>query len=233
MTIVLRGTTAHAYYARMRRALLLAMLVIAPRIASAHFHLDAPPAEYTQTSVGDPQKSAPCGPVTEGGTETGQITTVEPGGSFTLTITETVTHPGHYRVAIAQTEADLPPEPTVTAGTTACGSVPIDANPSLPVLADGVFRHTSKFTGPQTTQIQLPAGMTCTNCVVQVLEFMSNHTAPCFYHHCAIVNVGTASPDAGVGNPGGGDSGGCSSTSAASPLMLIALLGLRRRRRRA
>jgi hypothetical protein len=214
----------------MRHAVLLALLLV-PSIASAHFHLDAPPAEYTQTSLGDPQKTAPCGPVGEGGTDTGMVTTVMTGTSFTLKITETVTHPGHYRVAIAQTEADLPPEPAVTPGSTACGSVPIDPNPSLPVLADGVFVHTSKFSGPQTTQIQLPPGMTCTNCVVQVLEFMSNHTAPCFYHHCAIVNVTDNVVDAGVDNPGHGADGSCSATGSASPLVLIALIALLRRRR--
>jgi hypothetical protein len=58
---------------------------------------------------------------------------------MTVTITETIAHPGHYRVAIAQDEAGLPAEPIVTAGTTQCGSAPIDPNPSLPVLADGVF----------------------------------------------------------------------------------------------
>ena len=185
---------------------------------------------YTQTSLGDPQKSAPCGPVGEGGTDTGMVTTVMTGTSFTLKITETVPHPGHYRVAIAQTEADLPPEPAVTPGTTQCGSVPIDSNPSLPVLADGVFVHTSSFGAPQTTQIQLPAGMTCTNCVVQVLEFMSNHAAPCFYHHCAIVNVTTNPVDAGVDQPGS-DGGSCSSTGTSSPWVALALLALWRRRR--
>jgi uncharacterized protein (TIGR03382 family) len=213
----------------MSRAVTLALLLV-PGIASAHFHLDAPPAEYTQTSLGDPQKSAPCGPVGEGGTETGMITSVMTGTSFTLKITETVTHPGHYRIAIAQTEADLPPEPAVTPGSTACGSVPIDPNPSLPVLADGVFVHTKAFTGPQTTQIQLPAGMTCTNCVVQVLEFMSNHAAPCFYHHCAIVNVTDNPTDAGVDGHGA-DGGSCSSTGSSSPWIAFALLALCRRRR--
>jgi hypothetical protein len=216
----------------MRRAVLLALLLM-PGLASAHFHLDAPPAEYTQTATGDPQKSFPCGPVTEGGTATNQVTTVMPGSSFTLTITETVAHPGHYRVAIAPTEAELPPEPAVTPGSTACGSVPIDQNPTLPILADGVFVHTSSFGGPQTTQIQLPSGMTCTNCVVQVLEFMSNHAAPCFYHHCAIVNVSNNAPDAGVDGSGpDGSCGGCGASGSASPLVAFVLVALCGRRRR-
>lgn len=215
----------------MRRLLLLAVLCL-PATASAHFHLDKPEAAYVQSSLGDPQKTGPCGPVGEGGTPTDKVTTVMAGGTMTVTVTETITHPGHYRVAIAQDEAGLPAEPMVTAGTTQCGSAPIDPNPSLPVLADGVFKHTSAFSGAQTVEVPIPAGMNCTNCVVQVLEFMSNHPAPCYYHHCAIVNVTTGAVptgDAGVGTPAS-DDGGCNSSGHASPLVLIALLLLRRRR---
>lgn len=210
----------------MRRILLAALLCV-PATASAHFHLDKPDAAYVQSSLGDPQKNGPCGPVTDGGTPTGMVTNVTPGGTMTLTITETVAHPGHYRVAIAQDESGLPAEPIVTPGATQCGSIPIDPNPSLPVLADGVFVHTSAFSGPQTTEIPIPAGMTCTNCVVQVLEFMSSHGAPCYYHHCAIVNVTT---DAAPDPTPPADDGGCNSSGHASPLVLIALVLLRRRR---
>lgn len=213
----------------MRRLLLLAALCV-PATARAHFHLDKPDAAYVQSSLGDPQKSGPCGPVDEGGTPTGLVTNVMPGGTMTVTITETVPHPGHYRVAIAQDEAGLPAEPMVTAGATQCGSAPIDPNPSLPVLADGIFLHTSAFSGPQTFEVPIPAGMTCTNCVVQVLEFMSSHAAPCYYHHCAIVNVTTDATPTEPGEPA--DDGGCNSSGHASPLVLIALLALRRRRRR-
>jgi uncharacterized protein (TIGR03382 family) len=69
--------------------------------------------------------------------------------------------------------------------------------------------------------------MNCTNCVVQVLEFMSNHAAPCYYHHCAIVNV---SPNAAPEPTEPADDGGCNTSGTASPLALIALLLLRRRR---
>lgn len=221
----------------MRRLLLAAALCV-PTTASAHFRLDAPASQYTQSaSYGDPQKNEPRGPVAEGGTETNKLTTVQSGGKLTLTITETIMHPGHYRVAIAQNEAGLPPAPPVTkVGNDACGSVPIDMNPQLPLLADGIFAHTTKFTGPQTAEIQLPGGYTCDNCVVQVVEYMSNHAAPCFYYHCAKVSVtnGPAS-DAGVDptDPGSSDSG-CSTTGkGASPaLLLLALVALRRRRSR-
>jgi hypothetical protein len=221
----------------MRRIVLLIALTI-PTTASAHFKLVTPEGAYTQSSLGDPQKGGPCGPTGDGGTATDKVTTVMAGSMLTLSLNETVFHPGHYRVSIAQDEAGLPAVPMVTTGASQCGSVPIAQNPTLPVLADGVLVHTSQFSGQQTAQIQLPAGMTCNNCVVQVVEFMSNHPAPCFYYHCARVNVTTtgAQPDAGVGgdagtDPGGG--GGCNSgrgTGAGAALLLLALLGRRRRR---
>jgi len=128
----------------------------------------------------------------------------------------------------------LPPEPTVTAGAGfACGSVPIETNPQFPVLADGLFVHTSSFNGvQQTAQVQLPAGMTCPNCVLQVIEFMGDHglnnPGGCFYHHCSIVNITADGPDAGVaqgddaGTTGSHAHGGCD--AGGSPSALLALL---------
>jgi hypothetical protein len=220
----------------MRRIVLL-LAVALPTTASAHFKLVAPEAQYTQTSLGDPQKTGPCGPTGDGGTPTNKVTTVAAGSTLTLTVSETIYHPGHYRVAIAQDEAGLPAVPAVTTGTTACGSVPIVQNPTLPILADGMFVHSSPFSGPQTAQIPIPADLTCNNCVLQVVEFMSDHAAPCFYYHCAIVTVSSAgaAPDAGVSDGHGEADGGCSSgrgVDAGAALLLLALVGARRRARR-
>jgi hypothetical protein len=66
---------------------------------------------------------------------------------------------------------------------------PIAATPTMPILADGLFTTLTAAQGEAVQQIQLPAGYECTNCVVQVLEFMSNHAAPCFYYHCAAVTI--------------------------------------------
>ena len=214
--------------------------------AEAHFKLNAPASMTQQNTNGDPQKTAPCGGA---GTATNAVTTVQSGSMLTVTIAETVFHPGHYRVAIAQNETGLPPPPTVTpGGGDPCNSVPIAQNPMLPVLADGVFPHTQSFSSPQTTQIQLPAGYTCDNCVVQVLQYMKNHAAPCFYYHCAKVSItagNTPPPDAGMmagddagtgGGGGGGDGGGgCQtgrSTASGTPRGLAVLALVTRRRRR-
>lgn len=244
----------------------LGLSVLGTGTAEAHFMLVAPDAYSKQDAdpYGSPQKAPPCGltdPVTPSQL-TGLVTNYVAGQKITLTIDEKIPHPGWYRVAIAKDQASLPAEPPVTAGSTACGSTTIDPNPQLPLLADGLFQHTSAFTSPQTAQIQLPPGFTCQNCVLQVIEWMSNHglnnPGGCFYHHCATVNItaaagtdgGSGTPDAGGsgtddagtggGGGGGGQSTGCSYHPAAGSLPEIAsvlsALGiglLLRRRRRA
>ena len=231
------------------RAALVASCFVAAAPAEAHFKLDSPASRSQQDGLGGPQKSSPCGEsdVTQGAddsTPTNVVVELKAGGTVTVSITEMITHPGHYRVALAPDMASLPPEPTVTPGTGfQCGSVPVDANPQPPVLADGLFTHTKSFNGvQQTAQVQLPAGMTCDHCVLQVIEFMGDHDlntpGGCFYHHCSIVNITADGPDAGAG--GGGDAGtstgthhgGCDAGGSSSALLAL-LIGaslIRRRR---
>ncbi len=219
------------------RIALVASCILAAVPADAHFTLNSPASRSVQDALGGPQKSSPCGEsdVTQGSddsTPTNIVVDLKAGGTVTVSITETVTHPGHYRVALAPDMASLPPEPTVTPGTGfACGSAPIDANPQLPVLADGLFVHTSSFNSvPQTAQVHLPPGMTCTNCVLQVIEFMGDHglnnPGGCFYHHCSIVNITADGPDAGAtggdaGTTSGTHHGGCDVGGPSSGLLAL------------
>ena len=168
----------------------LGAIALLPASASAHFVLEAPAAAFSQNALGDPQKVGPCGD-DGSATPTGEVITVQAGEMLTITINETVFHPGHYRIAIAEDASQLPEPPPVTpGGGDDCASVPIDPAPVLPLLADGVFAHDASFNGvSQTIDIPIPADFTCTNCTLQVLEYMREHGAPCFYHHCATVNV--------------------------------------------
>jgi MYXO-CTERM domain-containing protein len=221
-----------------------------PAVAKAHFVLSSPASWANQDTSGGPQKSAPCGQADPGtpAVVTGAVTTFHPGDTVTITLTETVFHPGHYRVALADTQAQLPADPPVTAGGSACGSTVIQNPPVFPVLADGMLVHTAQLSGPQTFTVTLPAGMTCTKCTLQVEEFMSSHPlnipGGCFYHHCADISIQAA----GTGNDAGTDAGtqavpfdngcGCSVAHHGSPLVpllltLPVLLGVLRRRRRA
>lgn len=242
-------------------ALAAACLGVISAPAFAHFKLTSPSSATEQDGLtGDPQKSAPCGlsndpNKADESTPTNVVSTLKAGSMVSITLTETITHPGHYRVALAQDPSGLPADPLVTPGgspSSPCGTTIIDANPVLPLLADGQLKHTTSFGGkPQTIQVQLPPGMTCTNCVLQVVQFMSahplNNPGGCFYHHCARVNVTADGPqDAGViagddagTNPGGGGGGGCcdgaghAGTSAFGvALVALVLAGQARRRRR-
>jgi uncharacterized protein (TIGR03382 family) len=224
--------------------------LLAPHDAAAHFALDEPESWREQNVLGDPQKVGPCG--NEGtAAETGVITAYRTGQTITITIRETVFHPGHFRVALSTDDTmPLPPVPTVTPGSTACGSVPIMDPPVFPVLADGLLPHTSPLSGTQTMEVTLPPGVTCDRCTLQIVQFMAEHAAPCFYYHCADISISDVVVDSGppeidAGTSGGMDagttppsSGGCSAATpgrggASIALAIAALAIVRLRRRRA
>lgn len=208
---------------RLRPPYLVAALVAlaVPSVAQAHFTLMSPAAVYEQNAVGDPQKAPPCGD-DGSAVATGDITTYQAGETITVTIDETVYHPGHYRIALAVNDpSELPEEPPVTPGTTACGSAPIDPNPQFPVLADGVFEHQSQLDGPQSIDITLPDDISCTNCTLQIIQFMSNHglnnPGGCYYHHCATIAIEGASADTGNGDDTGPSMTGGASMTGTPP----------------
>ena len=231
-----------------RLSVVVGLGLVTTSTAHAHFALTAPPAYSVQDSLGLPEKSAPCGQADPGSpvVATNIVTSFHTGDSITITIDEKIFHPGHYRVAIASDQSGLPIDPVVTAGDTPCGSAVIQ-DPSTPgVIVDNQLPHTTMFTAPQSFQVQLPAGMTCNNCTLQVVEFMSDHPlntpGGCFYHHCAQVNivpVGASLPDAGVaatadaGTSAPATSTGCAAGgSAGGAGLAIAGLAIARRRRR-
>lgn len=195
--------------ARRRPALIAALALgvtsaLADGVANAHFQLIAPANWMVQSADGSPQKTGPCGNEAPQ-TASNVITPYHPGDTVTFQLEETVFHPGHYRVALAvNSPSELPPEPTVTAGSTACGTVVIQQNPAFPILADGMLPHTQPFTAQQSFQVKLPTNVTCTACTLQIIEFMSSHGAPCFYHHCAKISIQDSTVDGGTGTADSG-----------------------------
>ena len=185
---------------RLRVLLALALASLGPSAARAHFTLTSPPSWRILGPYGDPQKLGPCGD--EGSAPaSGIVTPFAPGETITITLDEPIFHPGHYRVALAVADrSELPPEPPVTPGDTDCGSAPIMDPPVFPVLVDGALVHTEPFTTSQTIQVTLPSDVTCTHCTLQVLEFMTDHPAPCFYHHCADISIAASSGCASDGD---------------------------------
>jgi hypothetical protein len=169
----------------------------------AHFHL-LEPASWLQESLnGDPQKMAPCGGTSaDPGKPTGAVTNVAGGEKLHIKLKETVYHPGFYRVALAvNSRAELPPDPEVKTEDTAKGlrsvSAIIHYPPAAPVLADGLFPHTSRFDKEQETDVDIP-NINCSACTLQIVEFMASHglnkDGDYTYHHCAVLAI-KANPD--------------------------------------
>lgn len=198
--------------------------------AFAHTRLDAPPDWLITDSAGDPQKTEPCGSTT--GTPSNVVTTVQAGSKLTVVWTETLFHPGHWRIAITADRGQLvTPVPVVEANN--CVSAPIETTPTAPVVLDGVFPHTAPSSTDYQQDITVP-DMVCDACTLQLVQFMSSHAPPCFYFHCATLRI--VRGDAGVGSGGGGSSpgsgaSGCGSGQGALSALGVLAFGLLRGRR--
>jgi len=206
-----------------RGALLAAAATFgSPGIAQAHFNLHEPENWLVQENDGTPQKVGPCGSASESqpaAQMSNAITEYKAGETIAVKLEETIMHPGHYRVALAVSDrSELPPEPAVTPETTgmmrACGAAAIMDPPVMPILVDGALVHTAKLNGEQTIMVTLPADVECEKCTLQVIEFMSAHAAPCFYHHCADIKITKDGTGAGGMGAGGMSAGGMSAGGA-------------------
>jgi len=220
------------------------LVVLAAPSAQAHIELTSPTPRY------DDQKEGPCG---RGKTDkrTTNITTFAPGEKITVTWTETVNHPGHYRISFDPdgTSAFVDPKSFT------------DLNTAPSVLVDGIADTPGKKTYSQ--EVTLP-DVECDNCTLQVVQVMTDK-APYgngddLYYQCAdlVLTRGATEEDAGSSGSSGADasapppssgsstSSGCATAAVGRPLAafggvsLAGLLGLaalgvagpRRRRRR-
>jgi hypothetical protein len=184
------------------------LAAIAALPATAHFKLLAPTPWLVEDERGNPQKLGPCGGTTaDRGTPNNSVSKVQGGQKLHLKIQETVYHPGHYRVALAVSSRDqLPPDPEVLTRPSERGpwsvSAAIQKQPQKPVLADGLFPHTSRPTEAFETDIEIP-NINCEKCTLQVVQFMAEHGLNAdggyFYHHCADLQI-TADPSKPVDN---------------------------------
>jgi hypothetical protein len=182
--------------------LALGAIAVGTPYAAAHFRLLEPQGWIEQNNLGDPQKAGPCGgTLADSGTPTNAVNRVQGGQMLHIKVQETVFHPGHYRVALAVNSRDeLPPDPDVKTRDSDKGpwsvSSPIAGQPNVPVLADGLFVHTTRQTSPFETDVQIP-NISCDKCTLQIIEFMAEHgynkPGGYFYHHCAVLQI-TADP---------------------------------------
>ena len=185
--------------------ILIGGLAITIQSASAHFKLLEPASWLIEDNRGDPQKAGPCGGSnTDWGKPSYIVAKAIGGQKLHIKIQETVYHPGHYRVALAvNSPTELPLDPQVTTKDGERGPMSVSAtiqNPTaIPVLADGLFVHSTRPTGPMEpfeTDVQLP-NINCKNCTLQVVQFMAEHAfnnpGGYSYHHCANLQI-TADP---------------------------------------
>lgn len=182
----------------MRGILTATVLGAAPAALDAHFILLEPVSWLQVDQRGDPQKLAPCGGTTANpGTPSDVVTSLQGGQTIRLRVQETIYHPGHYRVALAvNSRTELPPDPTVVTRDTPKGewsvSAAIQDPPQVPVLADGLFPHTTRPTAPFEADLALP-NINCEKCTLQVIQFMAEHgrnrDGDFSYHHCADLKI--------------------------------------------
>ncbi len=127
--------------------LLLSALALVPAAAQAHFILLQPSSAYSQGGTyGDPQKTAPCGPsATNPATPTGMVTTYRAGDTVTLSIRETIPHPGHYRVSVGPDPSKFMTPPITQVGTDQCGMTTIQDPPVLPVAWEKIVEVWWKY----------------------------------------------------------------------------------------
>jgi hypothetical protein len=178
--------------------LALGAMAVGTPYAAAHFRLLEPQGWIEQNNLGDPQKAGPCGgTLTDSGTPTNAVNKVQGGQMLHIKVQETIFHPGHYRVALAvNSRSELPPDPAVTTRDSDKGpwsvSSAIASQPQIPVLADGLFVHTTRQASPFETDVQLP-NISCEKCTLQIIEFMAEHgynnPGGYFYHHCAVLQI--------------------------------------------
>jgi hypothetical protein len=183
-----------------RFVFVIALVAIITQGASAHFKLMEPASWLVENERGDPQKAGPCGGTnTDWGKPSYMVTKVTGGQKLHIKVQETVYHPGHYRVALAvNTPTELPPDPKTTTRDSDRGPWSVSAdiqNPlQIPVLADGLFVHSTRPSQPDVfeTDVELP-NINCKKCTLQVVQFMAEHAfnnpGGYSYHHCADLQI--------------------------------------------
>jgi hypothetical protein len=126
-----------------------------PTTAAAHINMSVPTPRH-----GMEQKDGPCG--IAGSTRGNIITTFAPGEEITIRWSETVNHPGHYRVMF---NPDGDTFPTPTAFDDLCDPV---SDPMC--IADGIA---DKDGGQYSYTFTLPT-TPCDNCTIQLIQMMTD-----------------------------------------------------------
>lgn len=156
--------------------------VVVPSAVSAHA-LFVKPVPRTTSDQMMSLKVAPCGAAPDGVPKVkGQpVEQYQPGAMITVDFKETVSHQGCYLFQLSPTGDNGPWQ-------------------TLKQVADP-----AGVGGNQSTQLQLPAGVTCQNCTLRMIQVMlgancaatQDPTATSNYYSCADVRIGNFA-DAGI-----------------------------------
>ncbi len=218
----------------------LAALVAVPSLAAAHISLTNP-TPRTTASI----KTRPCGAANSvrGAVPAGNV--FAPGATVDVRWTETVGHPGHFRISFDLDGQDF--------------TIPLtynDATQSINVLKDSIPSRAT--TGAMYTQTITLPNQACENCTLQLIQMMTDkppYTTDALsddiYFQCADIALratggidagpdAATRPDAASGPDGGNGAtdltGGCgcrtSQSQHADIAMIVVVLGLTTRRRR-
>src|SRR5688500_5017525 len=187
----------HHLHLDMRYAAIPPFLAVAmiSAAAEAHIRLDVPKGRY----VNDPQQSTkqkqgPCGVTNDARTtKSDLITTFEPGERITVEWTETINHPGHFRIAFSE-KGQVFPAPTLD-------PMPVSAQ----ILADDITDD--KSGGAFSHDVTLP-NVSCDTCTLQLIQVMSDTGN--YYFQCAdlVLKAGGSGGAGGTSGSGGTSTAG-------------------------
>jgi uncharacterized protein (TIGR03382 family) len=199
-------------------------LLASVSVAEAHIRLDSPAARTTELKTG------PCG--APGSVRGSNVTVLAPGATIEVGWTETINHPGHYRVSFDADGQDF----TVPLSFT-------DVTQTMNVLVDNIADRS----GQQLVYKQMVTlpNITCENCTLQVIQMMTDKPpygdGNDIYFQCADIalRAGTPTPtvdaptalvDAPTGADAGGmtpaSGGGCATGGATGWATVMAMVGL-------
>jgi hypothetical protein len=174
---------------------------------SAHAHISITEGG-THMARTDEMKDAPCG--LAGAARGANVHTYRPGETINITILETVSHPGYFRVAFDADGDDdfLTPSGTdgmdgSCGGDAACGPGKEDYCNNETVLLDHLNQHAGAFgtTPTYTFSVTLP-NVECDNCTLQIIQMMNDlsiHFAPYpaddLYYQCIDLVLSNSAPE--------------------------------------
>jgi len=205
--------------------LALSAVLLVGHGARAHVSLIDPPPRLEGEAGVHQLKSRPCGQNSNARTTT--VTEYAGGETITITFSEYIDHNSYYRIALdVDGDDSFPYRPEQN--TSQQGDDPLtsdaplsDINEVLDVYILGYFLDDEAGFGQRheySTTVTLP-NIDCTNCTLQLIQFMYNDDQP-YYYQCADITI-TASDsgnttDAGAVSTGAGGMMGTMGTGGAS-----------------